>query len=179
MRTSPTTFHTTRFFNPCMVPSISSKCLATYNPADIASICTADCQSAYTLYAQCTTPSSTEADSYVGVVCGRFNSTSCTTLTQNSDYYSLFFAVYSQCNSSYCSTSCSAAITALEGYSGCCSADFLNGPKVVCGQQPIAPCSTVLNSGSVATPTSECALLLLLTCSCCRIESSIICGCRV
>ena len=31
---------------------------------------------------------------------------------------------------------------------------------MVCGQQPIAPCPNVLNSGSVAAPSSECAYFM-------------------
>ncbi|KAL5489343.1 hypothetical protein EMCRGX_G018426 [Ephydatia muelleri] len=57
-------------------------------------------------------------------------------------------------------SSCQVAISALEQSSGCCRYYVLNGPKVVCGQQPIAPCPNVLNSGSVVAPSSECAYLL-------------------
>ena len=70
-------------------------------------------------------------------------------------------AIFTSCiNGSYCSSSCQVAISALEQSSGCCRYYVLNGPKVVCGQQPIAPCPNVLNSGSVVAPSSECAYLL-------------------
>ena len=67
----------------------------------------------------------------------------------------LYYSLKKACNNgTYCSSSCSTAIAALEQYSGCCRH---NGPKALCGQPLIAPCSTVLNSGSVATPSRECA----------------------
>ena len=142
---------------PSLVPSISSKCLAAYNPDDRKAICIADCRSSYSVLSQCT--SEANAAVYVAFPCGQFNGMSCSTLAQN-DPNGLTGAVSSACsNYTYCSPSCLAAIAALERYSGCCSANDLNGPKVVCGQQPIAPCSTVLNSGSVTAPTSECAYL--------------------
>ena len=147
---------------PSLVPSISSKCLAVIkNPAldNPTGVCTSDCQSLYSVLSQCVTP--VYAAAYASFTCdGQFKSSSCSTLTQN-DPNGLQSAVRSQCsNKTYCNSSCSAAIAALEQYSGCCSATYLNGPKVLCGQQTIAPCSTVLNSGSVAAPTSECAYFL-------------------
>ena len=145
---------------PSLVPSISSKCLAvTNNPDKTMGVCTSDCQSLYSVLSQCDNPYG--AARYAASKCGQFKSSSCSTLTQNNLNYDLQFAVSLQCdNETYCSSSCSAAIAALEQYSGCCSAGELNGPKVLCGQQTIAPCSTVLNSGSVAAPTSECAYFL-------------------
>ena len=144
---------------PSLVPSISSKCLAVIiNPDHPTGVCTSDCQSLYSVLSQCDNPYNTAA--YASSTCGQFKSSSCSTLTQN-DLNGLQSAVYLQCSiKTYCSPNCSAAIAALEQYSGCCSADQLNGPKVLCGQQTIAPCSTVLNSGSVAAPTSECAYFL-------------------
>ena len=125
---------------------------------NLTGICTADCQSSYSVISQCETPAT--AANFASSTCGVFKNASCSTLTQNDINY-LQFAVYLQCsNGTYCSPNCSAAIAALEQYSGCCSADYLNGPKALCGQPTIAPCSTVLNSGSVAAPTSECAYAL-------------------
>ena len=144
---------------PSRVPSISSKCLAVINnPNNPKGVCTSDCQSLYSVLSQCDNPYG--AARYAASKCGVFKSSFCSTLTQN-DLNDLQYAVESKCSDeNYCSPSCSAAIAALEQYSGCCSANYLNGPKVLCGQQTIAPCSTVLNSGSVASPTSECAYAL-------------------
>ena len=142
---------------PSLVPSMSSKCLAVINRPDAnpTTVCNTDCQSLYSVLSQCITPS--VASNYASSTCGLFKSSSCSALTQN-DPKGLQSAVQSECsNATYCSPSCLAAIAALEQYSGCCSADKLNGPKALCGQQTIAPCSTVLNSGSVDAPTSECA----------------------
>lgn len=79
--------------------------------------------------------------------CGEFGSQNCTWLlltNSNGTLYSL-----SACsNSTYCSPSCLAAITAAEKHGGCCYAQYLNGPKALCGQQPIAPCSTTVSRGS-------------------------------
>ena len=147
---------------PSLIPSISSKCLAAFNFNSYygsTAICIADCQASYSAYSQCRSEIGFN-DAYVLSRCGQFKSSSCSTLEQN-DLNGLQEAVYLQCsNGSYCSPSCFVAIAALEQYSGCCSADDLNGPKVLCGQQTIAPCSTVFNSGSVAAPTSECAYFL-------------------
>ena len=143
---------------PSLVPSISSGCLAAYNSGNRANICIAECQSWYSVLTQCMSPD------IAGVVaasrCGQFNKTSCDTLAQNK-FNGLSDAVSTACgaNYTYCSPNCSAAIAALEQYSGCCSADELNGPKLVCGQQPIAPCSTLL-SGSTPAPTSDCVYLV-------------------
>eukprot|EP00731_Ephydatia_muelleri_P015178 Em0008g898a len=145
---------------PSLVPSISSKCLAVINnPDNPTGVCTSDCQSLYSVLSQCVTPD--YAAAYASFTCGgQFKNSSCSTLTQN-DPNGLQSAVRSQCSDgTYCNSNCSAAIAALEQYSGCCNADYLNGPKVLCGQQTIAPCSTVLNSGSVAAPTSDCAYYL-------------------
>eukprot|EP00731_Ephydatia_muelleri_P011309 Em0006g203a len=142
---------------PSLVPSISSICLAAHNSADPTATCIADCQLSYSVFSQCN--SVADAEDYAASTCGLFKSTSCSTLAQNDP--GLEGAVRSQCsNGTYCSPNCSAAIAALEQYSGCCSADDLNGPKVLCGQQTIAPCSTILNTGSVAAPTSECAYVM-------------------
>ena len=142
---------------PSLVPSISSKCLAAYNPDGPKAICIADCRSLYSVLSQCTYGEASAAGYAVATCGGKFNNIDCSTLARN-DTNGLTGAVSSACsNYTYCSSSCLAAIAALERYSGCCSANDLNGPKVVCGQQPIAPCSTVLNSGSVTAPTSECA----------------------
>eukprot|EP00731_Ephydatia_muelleri_P015172 Em0008g892a len=96
------------------------------------------------------------ADDYALDTCGRLNNSDCSTLfIQDRD---LYYALTKACNNgSYCSPSCVAAIAALEQFSGCCRYDALNGHKALCGQPLIAPCSTVLNSGSVATPSRECA----------------------
>eukprot|EP00731_Ephydatia_muelleri_P019762 Em0012g587a len=145
---------------PSLVPSISSECLAVANnPDNPTAVCTADCQSWGSLLSQCKTPAVAANDA--SSTCGLFKNSSCSTLQYDYYMYDLQRAVQSECrNGSYCSPNCSAAIADLEEYSGCCSADKLNGPKALCGQQTIAPCSTVLNSGSVVAPTSECAYFL-------------------
>ena len=139
---------------PSLVPSSSSSCLAGYNSTNPSAYCVAECQSLYSVYSGCA--SRALADNYASNTCGQFNNSDCAVLRQQDS--SLVSAISSACkNATYCSPSCVAAIAALEQFSGCCQYDALNGPKALCGQQPIAPCSTVLNSGSVVTPSRECA----------------------
>ena len=138
-----------------LVPSISSKCLTAYNSifpsGNTSAVCIAECQSLYTLSAQCA--GTAQADALARDYCGNVNNTYCAGLQDNG----LVSAVRTACsNATYCSPSCVAAIAALQQNSGCCRYSELNGPKALCGQQPIAPCSTILNSGSAA-PSSECA----------------------
>ena len=140
-----------------LVPSISSKCLTAYNSiftsGNTSAVCIAECQSLYTLYAQCA--GTAQADFLATLYCGKVNDMYCTNLQD----YGLVSAVSSACsNATYCSPSCVAAIAALQQNSGCCRYSELNGPKALCGQQLIAPCSTILNSGSAA-PSSECAYI--------------------
>ena len=139
---------------PSLVPSISFSCLERYNKTNPRTYCVAECQSLYSAFSQCTSPAT--ADDYASDTCGRFNNSDCSALfIQDRD---LYYALRKACNNgSYCSPSCVAAIAALEQFSGCCRHKVLNGPKALCGQPLIAPCSTVLNSGSVATPSRECA----------------------
>ena len=142
-----------------LVPSISSKCLTAYNSivgtfGDTSAVCIAECQSLYTLYAQCA--GTVQADALATRYCGKVNNTYCTNLQDDG----LVSAVSSACsNATYCSPSCVAAIAALQQNSGCCRYSELNGPKALCGQQLIAPCSTILNSGPAA-PSSECAYFI-------------------
>eukprot|EP00731_Ephydatia_muelleri_P038607 Em0827g1a len=69
-------------------------------------------------------------------------------------------------NSTYCSPSCLAAITAAEKHGGCCYAQYLNGPKALCGQQPIAPCSTTVSRGSLkGLDSTSCLILFMAQCS--------------
>ena len=144
----------TRTLLPSLVPSVNSKCVAALNPATLSSLCIPECQSLYSTYSQCTT--AWAANERFADDCG---TSYCATITQQDS--ALVNAVNSYCNNgSYCSSSCQAAISALEQSSGCCRYSVLNGPKVVCGQKPIAPCPNVLNSGSVAAPSGECVYLL-------------------
>ena len=140
-----------------LVPSISSKCLTAYNSiftsGNTSAVCIAECQSLYTLYAQC--EGTAQADRLASSFCGQVSNTYC----NNRQDDGLVGAVSSACsNATYCSPSCVAAIAALQQNSGCCRYSELNGPKVLCGQQLIAPCSTILNSGPAA-PSSECAYI--------------------
>ena len=131
---------------PSLVPSVSRKCVEAYNNITTSWICIAECQSLYSLLVQCGAPlQAASFSSYCGPVS-----------LNDSDLVS---AVKSACsNATYCSPTCVVAIAALEQNSGCNQNMELNGPKVLCGQQPIAPCSTILNNGSVvAAPSSECA----------------------
>ena len=143
-----------------LVPSISSKCLAAYNSIFISTgiptsaICIADCQSLYALLAEC--QGTTTANAIAMYYCGQVNGQYCSALQDSA----LANVVRTACsNATSCSNSCMTAISALEQNSGCCQFFVLNGPKVLCGQQPIAPCSTIFNSNPSA-PSSECAYLL-------------------
>lgn len=119
---------------PSLVPSVSSQCVAEYNNGSATQSC---CQTLYSVLSKCTSPNLAEA--IVSSQCGQYAVNSCAGLQYNSN---LAGTVYSACdNATYCSPSCRNA----------------NGRKALCGQQPIAPCSTALNSGSVAVPSSECA----------------------
>lgn len=141
---------------PSLVPSISSSCLERYKDNHPRAYCVAECQSLYSALSQCT--SSATADDYASNGCGRFNNSDCDALFMQDT--NLYYSLKTACNNgTYCSSSCSTAIAALEQFSGCCRHKVLNGPKALCGQPLIAPCSTVLNSGSVATPSRECAYL--------------------
>eukprot|EP00731_Ephydatia_muelleri_P008140 Em0004g478a len=116
---------------PSLVPSMSSKCLAVTNRPDAnpTTVCNTDCQSLYSVLSQCGTRA--HAANYASSTCGLYKNSSCSALTQNVPK-GLQSAVLSECsNETYCSPSCSAAIAALEQYSGCCSADYLNGPKAL------------------------------------------------
>ncbi|KAL5491143.1 hypothetical protein EMCRGX_G016374, partial [Ephydatia muelleri] len=82
-------------------------------------------------------------------LCGEFNNRNCPDALTNGA--NLIGKVRTACsNSTYCPSSCVNAIAAAEQYGGCCFADDLNGPKALCGQQPVAPCSTIVSSGSEA-----------------------------
>ena len=89
-------------------------------------------------------------------LCGNFSTQKCTALRANDS--ALLSSVGTACgNSTSCNPLCVTSIAALENFSGCCRYDALNGPKALCGQQPIGPCSSVLNIGNAITPSSECA----------------------
>ena len=87
-------------------------------------------------------------NSWTTLFCGASNNRTCDHFRYSANNYDLISAflrssVITICvDSTYCSPSCLAAITALEKYAGCCYANELNGPKVLCGQQPIPYCST-------------------------------------
>ena len=133
---------------PSLLPSVSGACL-TGNRGDY---CNAACQSLHSLYSQCA--SSGKADVLLSYRCGEYQDLNCIALHSLS--YEYVDAVRSACNdASRCSPACEKSVSVLEAYTGCCSADILNGPKVLCGQRPIAPCSTPLNTP--ALPSGECA----------------------
>ena len=99
---------------PSLVPSVNSKCVAALNPANRSSLCIPECHSLYSTYSQCTT--AWYANQRFADDCGK---SYCATMTQQDS--TLVNAVYTYCNNgSYCSSSCQAAISALEQSSGCC-----------------------------------------------------------
>ena len=150
-------YYGTKALLPSLLPSVSSKCLTGLKARNKSTLCVEECRSLYSAYSQCT--SSTSADLNLDICDRQFNTASCSTLTQQD--LELTAAVQSTCNSAtYCSPSCRSSIAALETFSGCCRADVLNGPKVLCGQSTIAPCPSILNGGSVAAPSNECAYIL-------------------
>lgn len=154
--------------SPSLLPSVRTTCIEALNSlpssGNVTAICTLDCRSLYDVYAQCAPE---RADSVATNYCGRFRDSPCSVLTSSD--YDLVLRVYSSCsrgsdkgggNSTYCSPSCASSIAALEEFSGCCRYDDLNGPKALCGQRPLAPCSTVLNDQripSLAPSSRECA----------------------
>ena len=112
-------------------------------------VCIAECTSLYALIEPCYGLST--ANSFATFYCGSFNKQNCSSLESNDTL--LRNAVYTACsNSTYCSFKCRSAITALEQYGGCCYAD---GPKVLCGQQPIHYCSTILNIDTSTTTNAS------------------------
>ena len=143
------------------LPSVSNACIAAYNTFNPTAFCVAECQSFYTLYSRCY--STDRANIMSSNLCGTYQDNSCLALNMG-NYRSVISAVESNCSNTsghtFCSPQCAASIAALEAALGCCAAEYVNNFKVVCGQRPIAPCSTVLNNGSVAAPSSECAYLL-------------------
>ena len=139
---------------PSLLPSISSKCLTEYTAVNQSSLCVPECQSLYSTYSQC-------ASFYANLniysqQCGQFHNSYCPTIN---DFSQSDLILESCNNSSHCSPSCTFAIASVEAASGCCNANVLNGPKVLCGQSPIAPCPSVINGGSVAAPSKECAYI--------------------
>ena len=87
------------------------------------------------------------SDNVASLECGKFNNRNCSDTGSNGT--NLIREVQTACsNSTYCPSRCANAIAAAEQYGGCCFASDLNGPKVLCGQQSIAPCSTIVSSGS-------------------------------
>ena len=130
------------------VPSVDGTCLEAYNDfsnsnfldGEVPSWCMAQCQSLFDLYSRCI--GEYYADIIMSAYCGYYNNVPC----YNYQNYTYLYNVYSLCDSSTsCSASCRNATEALERYSGCCTSDSLNGPKVLCGEQPVAPCSTMVN----------------------------------
>jgi hypothetical protein len=131
-------------------PSVNAMCRAELGSTTngLREVCyVKECQSLYNLFAKC--DGAVTADYYFSYVCGKplNNAQNCSSLSANDR--TLVSAVDSSCtNSTYCTPSCLSAINALEQYGSCCYTGVLNGPKVLCGQQPISYCSTIFNSGS-------------------------------
>lgn len=142
---------------PSLLPSVGDTCVAAFNSVllsgDTSAICIPECQSFYALYSRCAT---SKASVFATSYCGHVNNSQCRVVTSSD--YALVSRVYSSCggNFTYCAPSCAAAIAALEAFSGCCRYSDLNGPKALCGQDPVAPCQTILDS-NVAPPSRECA----------------------
>ena len=139
---------------PSLLPSISSKCLARFNTTDRSTFCVTECQSLYTTYSQCA-PFLAKTDT---VVCGQFQDSYCPSHSIYTSYFEEFALIVSTCNdSTNCSPSCATSIASVETSSGCCQADLLNGAKLLCAQQRIAPCPSILNGGTApAASFSEC-----------------------
>eukprot|EP00731_Ephydatia_muelleri_P022749 Em0015g332a len=139
---------------PSLLPSsISSKCLTEFNANDDSTFCRAECQSLYTTYSQCTPFYAKQST----LQCGQFQGSHCPNFYNAP--FSDFNLIHSTCSdSSNCSPSCASSIESVETSKGCCSDDLLNGPKVLCGQQPIAQCPSLLNTATSA-PSSECAYI--------------------
>ena len=144
---------------PSLLPSINSACIAALNSVRLSgnasASCIPECRSFYAVYSQC---ARVGADIFATSYCGQFSAKPCSDLTSMD--YDLVFDVYAACNgnSTYCAPSCESSIFALEAFSGCCRYGDLNGPKALCGQQPIAPCISVLSGGGpAAAPSRECA----------------------
>lgn len=140
---------------PSLLPTpISSACLAAYRATNSSALCKAECRSLYSAISECESPSL--ADDFSAQYCGRVNNSYCSALKD----YGLVSAIYSNCGyapaSASCSSSCKSSIAALQNFSGCCRAYILNSAKLQCGQQTIAPCSSVFNSGPVVVPKDEC-----------------------
>ena len=139
---------------PSLLPSsISSKCLTEFNANNDSTFCRAECQSLYTTYSQCTPFYAKQST----LQCGQFQGSHCPNIYNAP--FSDFILIHSTCSdSSNCSPSCASSIESVETSKGCCSDDLLNGPKVLCGQQPIAQCPSLLNTATSA-PSSECAYI--------------------
>ena len=139
---------------PSLLPSINSKCLTGYVAGNQSTLCVPECQSLYSTYSQC----ASSVSNINTLQCGIFKNSYCPTI-YTFDYRQIPL-IHGSCNdSSYCSPSCVSAIASVEAESGCCRADIHNGPKVLCGQQPITPCPSVFNGGSAATQSNECAYI--------------------
>ena len=144
-----------------LVPSVDAACLEVYNKfsdseaGDAPSWCAVECQSLYNLYSRCI--GQYYVDLFMSAYCGNYSNVPCY-LYEN---YTYLYDVYSLCNSSTsCSAPCRDATVALENYSGCCTSDTLNGPKVLCGGEPVAPCTTPFANGDRGVHFSSLALVI-------------------
>ena len=127
------------------LPSVSAECIKRVTSSR--QFCTAECQSLFAFIGRCS--SVQYSDNVASSFCGEFNNRNCSDVLTNGT--NLILEVRTACsNSTYCSSLCVNAIAAAEQYGGCCFANGLNGPKVLCGQQPIALCYTIVSSGSAA-----------------------------
>ena len=126
-----------------LTPSLSDGCRAALNMAvltgNYSSVCTPQCRSLQRLYARCN--GAVAAEFAASTFCASVNNSSCSSLLANGTQ--LTSRLGESCsNSTECSSSCRDAINAIEEYGGCCFSQVINGAKALCGQQPIASCST-------------------------------------
>eukprot|EP00731_Ephydatia_muelleri_P015227 Em0008g947a len=130
--------------------SVNAECrkrLAIEGDINPASACIAECRSLFVLFETCV--GTLNSNAQTGYMCGKFNNKNCSDLESltNPEWVRLLTGWQLACsNSTYCTNSCVNAISAMEQYGGCCFSYFLNGPKALCGQQPVAPCSTMVSS---------------------------------
>ena len=120
--------------DPTTLPSVNSTCIAAINAALAAasvsptkfpdikyyqSVCSSTCQSFFDLYSSCN--GVLEAQIFIGQYCGIYNGSYCPVVYNTTKYQSDRNTVASSCTGT-CTASCSSALTAINGYAGCCTA---------------------------------------------------------
>lgn len=153
-----------RVLLPSLLPSLSASCLTVLATGGFGNnTCIPECQSLYDLVGRCYGEAT--ADALATGLCGMYNNQNCSfifsALDNKAAEYLVGFIFLGCYNSTYCAPICRAFISLVEQNAGCCSAILMNGASVVCGQQPIPFCPTVVRGNGSVTSTTKFTLSLM------------------